>query len=160
MGKYHPHGDSAIYQSLARMAQTFSMRVPLIDGQGNFGSMDGDDPAAMRYTEARLTEPAHFILHDINKETVDFVPNYDESTKEPVVLPAAFPNLLLNGAGGIAVGLATNIPPHNPQEIIDACTCSLISRMPPLRTSLKSSKGQTFQQADKSLVLVTFAKHF
>jgi len=121
MGKYHPHGDSAIYQSLARMAQTFSMRVPLIDGQGNFGSMDGDDPAAMRYTEARLTEPAHFILHDINKETVDFVPNYDESTKEPVVLPAAFPNLLLNGAGGIAVGLATNIPPHNPQEIIDAC---------------------------------------
>lgn len=121
MGKYHPHGDAAIYQSLARMAQTFSMRMPLIDGQGNFGSMDGDEPAAMRYTEARLAEAAHYMLHDINKDTVAFMPNYDESTKEPVVLPAAFPNLLINGAGGIAVGLATNIPPHNPGEIIDAC---------------------------------------
>ncbi|MFL5111169.1 MAG: DNA gyrase subunit A, partial [Microvirga sp.] len=107
MGKYHPHGNLAIYDALVRMAQDFSMRLPLIDGQGNFGSMDGDAPAAMRYTESRLAKPAHSLLDDIDKETVDFQPNYDESEHEPVVLPARFPNLLVNGAGGIAVGMAT-----------------------------------------------------
>ncbi|MGN7438217.1 MAG: DNA gyrase subunit A [Alcanivorax sp.] len=121
MGKYHPHGDSAIYDSLVRMAQPWSLRVPLIDGQGNFGSMDGDSPAAMRYTEARLEKAAEAVLEDYEKETVDFRPNYDESEKEPVVLPSRIPNLLVNGAGGIAVGMATNIPPHNLGEVIDAC---------------------------------------
>ena len=125
MGKYHPHGDQSIYDAMVRMAQDFSMRVPLIDGQGNFGSMDGDPAAAMRYTESRLAKPAHSLLDDIDKDTVDFRPNYDESEHEPVVLPARFPNLLVNGAGGIAVGMATNIPPHNLGEIIDA-TCALI----------------------------------
>ncbi len=125
MGKYHPHGDSAIYDAMVRMAQNFSMRLPLVDGQGNFGSMDGDPPAAMRYTEARLARSAHFLLDDIDKETVDFQANYDESTHEPMVLPARYPNLLVNGAGGIAVGMATNIPPHNLGEVIDAC-CAYI----------------------------------
>ncbi|GEO82666.1 DNA gyrase subunit A [Pararhodospirillum oryzae] len=125
MGKYHPHGDQAIYDAMVRMAQGFSMRLPLIDGQGNFGSMDGDKAAAMRYTEARLAKAAHSLLDDIEKDTVDFQPNYDETTREPVVLPARFPNLLVNGAGGIAVGMATNIPPHNLGELIDAC-CALI----------------------------------
>ena len=120
MGKYHPHGDSAIYDAMVRMAQDFSMRLPLIDGQGNFGSMDGDPPAAMRYTEARLDKTAETMLEDIDKETVDFHPNYDESTEEPNVLPSRFPNLLVNGAGGIAVGMATNIAPHNLGEVIDA----------------------------------------
>lgn len=121
MGKYHPHGDQAIYDSLVRMAQPWSLRLPLIDGQGNFGSMDGDSPAAMRYTEARLDKAAEALLLDIDKETVDFHPNYDESMKEPDVLPARIPNLLVNGAGGIAVGMATNIPPHNLNEVVDAC---------------------------------------
>ncbi|MFL6733969.1 MAG: DNA gyrase subunit A [Sphingomicrobium sp.] len=121
MGKYHPHGDSAIYDALARMTQPWSMRVPLIDGQGNFGSMDPDPPAAMRYTEARLAKVANFLLGDIDKDTVDFTPNYDASEREPQVLPARFPNLLVNGAGGIAVGMATNIPPHNLGEVLAAC---------------------------------------
>jgi DNA gyrase subunit A len=121
MGKYHPHGDQAIYDALVRMAQDFSMRLPLIDGQGNFGSVDGDPPAAMRYTECRLARPAMELLEDIDKDTVDFQPNYDGNENEPVVLPARFPNLLVNGAGGIAVGMATNIPPHNLGEVIDAC---------------------------------------
>ena len=120
MGKYHPHGDASIYDALVRMAQSFSMRVKLIDGQGNFGSVDGDPPAAMRYTEARLARAAFHLIEDIDRDTVDFQPNYDESEHEPKVLPASFPNLLINGAGGIAVGMATNIPPHNPGEIIDA----------------------------------------
>ena len=120
MGNFHPHGDSAIYDALVRMAQNFSMRVRLIDGQGNFGSVDGDPPAAMRYTEARLSKAAMYLLADIDRDTVDFQPTYDESAEEPRVLPASFPNLLINGAGGIAVGMATNIPPHNPGEIIDA----------------------------------------
>ena len=127
MGKYHPHGDSAIYDTIVRMAQGFSMRVPLIDGQGNFGSVDGDPPAAMRYTEARLADAAMALLADIDKDTVDFQPTYDESDSEPRVLPAAFPNLLVNGGNGIAVGMATNIPPHNPAEIIDA-TLHLIAQ--------------------------------
>jgi DNA gyrase subunit A len=121
MGKYHPHGDSAIYDALARMAQDWSMRLPLIDGQGNFGSMDPDPPAAMRYTEARLARSANALLDDLDKDTVDFQPNYDASEREPQVLPARFPNLLVNGAGGIAVGMATNIPPHNLGEVVDAC---------------------------------------
>jgi DNA gyrase subunit A len=121
MGKYHPHGDSAIYDSLVRMAQDFSMRLPLVDGQGNFGSMDGDNAAAMRYTESRLEKAAHALLEDIDKDTVDFQDNYDGSEKEPTVIPAQFPNILVNGAGGIAVGMATNIPPHNLGEVIDAC---------------------------------------
>ncbi|WP_213741838.1 DNA gyrase subunit A [Bradyrhizobium sp. dw_411] len=121
IGKYHPHGDQSIYDAMVRMAQDFSMRVPLIDGQGNFGSVDGDPPAAYRYTEARLTKTALEVLGDIDKDTVDFQPNYDNSEKEPIVLPAKFPNLLVNGAGGIAVGMATNIPPHNLGEVIDAC---------------------------------------
>lgn len=121
MGKYHPHGDAAIYDALARMTQSWSMRVPLIDGQGNFGSMDPDPPAAMRYTEARLAKVANFLLGDIDRDTVDFQPNYDASEREPQVLPARFPNLLVNGAGGIAVGMATNIPPHNLGEVLAAC---------------------------------------
>ena len=125
MGKYHPHGDQAIYDALVRMAQSFAMRLPLIDGQGNFGSMDGDRAAAMRYTEARMARAAHALIDDIDKETVDFRPNYDESVLEPSVLPARYPNLLVNGAGGIAVGMATNIPPHNLGEVIDA-SCAVI----------------------------------
>ena len=125
MGKYHPHGDAAIYDALARMTQNWSMRVPLIDGQGNFGSMDPDPPAAMRYTEARLGKVANFLLGDIDRDTVDFQPNYDGSEREPQVLPARFPNLLVNGAGGIAVGMATNIPPHNLGEVLAACRAYL-----------------------------------
>jgi len=121
IGKYHPHGDQSIYDAMVRMAQDFSMRVPLVDGQGNFGSVDGDPPAAYRYTEARLAKPAIPLIDDIDKDTVDFQPNYDNNEKEPSVLPAKFPNLLVNGAGGIAVGMATNIPPHNLGEVIDAC---------------------------------------
>jgi DNA gyrase subunit A len=121
MGKYHPHGDASIYDALVRMAQDWSLRVPLIDGQGNFGSIDGDPPAAMRYTESRLTKVAHELLEDIDKETVDFQDTYDASAQEPKVLPARFPNLLVNGSGGIAVGMATNIPPHNLTEVVDGC---------------------------------------
>jgi len=121
MGNYHPHGDSSIYEAMVRMAQDFSMRLPLVDGQGNFGSIDGDPAAAMRYTESRLARSAESLLRDIDKNTIDFVPNYDETQEEPSVLPAEYPNLLVNGAGGIAVGMATNIPPHNPGEVIAAC---------------------------------------
>ena len=125
IGKYHPHGDYAVYDTMVRLAQPFSMRVPLVDGHGNFGSIDGDSAAAMRYTEARLDKPAMELLRDLDKETVDFQPNYDESLQEPVVLPSRFPNLLVNGSSGIAVGMATNIPPHNLGEAIDA-TCMMI----------------------------------
>ena len=125
MGQYHPHGDSAIYDALVRMAQDFSMSLPLLDGQGNFGSMDGDNPAAMRYTEVRMDKPAAYLLSDIDKDTVDFQDNYDGKQQEPTVLPARFPNMLVNGAGGIAVGMATNIPPHNLGEVVDA-TLALI----------------------------------
>ena len=125
LGKYHPHGDSSVYEAMVRMAQPFSMRVPMVDGQGNFGSMDGDGAAAMRYTEARLAKVAHALIEDIDEDTVDFMPNYDESLQEPTVLPARYPNLLVNGTNGIAVGMATNIPPHNLGEIISAC-CAYI----------------------------------
>src|SRR3546814_8144117 len=139
IGKYHPHGDSAIYDALARMTQDWSMRVPLIDGQGNFGSMDPDPPAAMRYTEARLAKVANALLTDLDKDTVDFQPNYDASESEPPVLPAAFPNLLVNGAGGIAVGMATNIPPPNLGDVIEACLASVANLG---RSSCRERGGQ------------------
>ena len=119
IGKFHPHGDTAVYDAMVRMAQTFSLRYPLVLGQGNFGSMDGDNPAAMRYTEAKLKKISDELLSDINKETVDFQPNFDDTLNEPTVLPAKFPNLLVNGSSGIAVGMATNMAPHNLSEVID-----------------------------------------
>ena len=119
LGKYHPHGDAPVYEALVRMVQEFSLRYPLVDGQGNFGSIDGDPPAAYRYTEARLARIAHELLADIDKDTVDFIPNFDESEREPTVLPTRVPNLLVNGSSGIAVGMATNIPPHNLTEVVD-----------------------------------------
>src|SRR5450759_4366035 len=125
IGKYHPHGDTAAYDTIVRMAQDFSLRYPLVDGQGNFGSVDGDNAAAMRYTEIRMAKIAHELLEDLDKETVDFGPNYDGSEHEPLILPARFPNLLVNGASGIAVGMATNIPPHNLNEVVDACLALL-----------------------------------
>jgi len=125
LGKYHPHGDSSVYDAMVRMAQPFSYRYPLVDGQGNFGSVDNDPPAAMRYTEARLAQIAEQLLTDIDKNTVDFMPNFDASLEEPTVLPARIPNLLMNGSSGIAVGMATNIPPHNLAELCQAI-CYLI----------------------------------
>src|SRR3954471_19024145 len=121
IGKYHPHGDVAVYDTIVRMAQNFSLRYMLVDGQGNFGSVDGDNPAAMRYTEIRMAKIGHELLADLDKETVDFGPNYDGSEKEPLILPARIPNLLINGSSGIAVGMATNIPPHNLTDVVDAC---------------------------------------
>jgi len=121
MGNYHPHGDAAIYDAMARLAQDFNVRYPLVDGQGNFGNIDGDNPAASRYTEARLTAVAELLMEGLTENAVDFRPNYDGTLEEPVVMPAAFPNLLANGSSGIAVGMATNIPPHNLHELIDAC---------------------------------------
>src|SRR5688500_14505825 len=121
LGKYHPHGDMSVYEAMVRMVQDFSLRYPLVDGQGNFGSIDGDNAAAYRYTEARLTRIAMELLQDIDKETVAFAPNFDDRLREPTVLPTKFPNLLVNGSSGIAVGMATNIPPHNLREVIDAC---------------------------------------
>jgi DNA gyrase subunit A len=144
MGKYHPHGDASIYDATVRMAQPWSMRVPLVDGQGNFGSVDGDAPAAMRYTEVRLAKSAMFLLTDIDKDTVDFVPNYDESESEPRVLPASYPNLLINGAEGIAVGMATRIPTHNPGEIIDATLALIADRDTPLEELMKIVPGPDF----------------
>jgi DNA gyrase subunit A len=144
MGKFHPHGDAAIYDAMVRMAQNFSMRVPLIDGQGNFGSMDGDPPAAMRYTEVRLARAAAALLEAIDEDTVDFQPNYDESEHEPRVLPAAFPNLLVNGAQGIAVGMATNIPTHNPGEVIDATLALIAEPDLPLPELMKIIPGPDF----------------
>ena len=120
LGKYHPHGDSAVYDAMVRLAQDFSIRYPLVDGHGNFGSVDGDPPAAMRYTEVRMAKIATEMLADIQKDTIDFRPNFDDTLQEPVVLPSRFPNLLVNGSAGIAVGMATNIPPHNLREVIDA----------------------------------------
>jgi DNA gyrase subunit A len=144
MGKYHPHGDSAIYESLVRMAQDFSMRVPLIDGQGNFGSIDDDPAAAMRYTESRLEKISHTMLDDLDKDTVDFIPNYDGNEKEPKVLPARFPNLLVNGSGGIAVGMATNIPPHNLGEVIDACLAYIDNNEISIEDIIKIVPGPDF----------------
>jgi len=144
LGKYHPHGDTAVYDSLVRMAQDFSMRYPLVDGQGNFGSVDGDSPAAYRYTEARLTRIATEMLADIDKDTVDFIPNYDESREEPTVLPTRYPNLLVNGSGGIAVGMATNIPPHNLSEVIDATIYLIQNPTAKLKTLMGMMPGPDF----------------
>jgi DNA gyrase subunit A len=145
LGKYHPHGDTAVYDSLVRMAQDFSMRYPLVDGQGNFGSVDGDSPAAYRYTEARLTRIATEMLADIDKDTVDFIPNYDESREEPTVLPTRYPNLLVNGSGGIAVGMATNIPPHNLSEVIEATIYLIQNPTARLKTLMEWFPALTFQ---------------
>src|SRR5690349_4810475 len=144
LGKYHPHGDTPVYDALVRMAQDFNMRYPLVDGQGNFGSVDGDMPAAMRYTEARLSRIAEELLADIEKETVDFTPNFDETEKEPTVLPTRVPNLLVNGASGIAVGMATNIPPHNLREIIDATVLMIEKPDTTLKEVLKIVPGPDF----------------
>ena len=145
--KYHPHGDSAVYDALVRLAQPWSMRYPLIDGQGNFGSVDGDPPAAYRYTECRMTRIAEEMLMDIEKDSVDFVPNFDEQTVEPVVLPTRIPNLLINGSGGIAVGMATNIPPHNLSEIVDAAIMLVENPKTSLPEILKIVKGPDFPTA-------------
>src|SRR5271168_4187979 len=142
--KFHPHGDMAVYDSLVRMAQPFSLRYPLVDGQGNFGSIDGDPPAAMRYTEARLSRIAATLLEDIDKETVDFKPNYDDSEVEPEVLPARVPNLLINGSEGIAVGMASKIPPHNLTEIIEACILLVNNPATPLSKIIEIVQGPDF----------------
>jgi DNA gyrase subunit A len=147
LGKYHPHGDSPVYEALVRMVQEFSLRYPLVDGQGNFGSIDGDPPAAMRYTEARLAKIAHEMLQDIEKDTVDFVPNFDESLEEPTVLPARVPNLLINGSSGIAVGMATNIPPHNLTEVIDGLVTLVDDPATPVEKLMKVVKGPDFPTA-------------
>ena len=147
IGKYHPHGDAAVYDATVRMAQDFSLRAPLIDGQGNFGSVDGDPPAAMRYTEIRLDRLAGELLNDINRETVDFVPNYDDSLREPCVLPAGFPNLLVNGSSGIAVGMATNIPPHNLTEVIDGVIAKIRNPDIPLAQLMEIIPGPDFPTA-------------
>ena len=144
IGKYHPHGDTAVYHAMVRMAQPFSMGMVLIDGQGNFGSVDGDMPAAMRYTEVRMLKTAEALLADLDKGTVDFQPNYDGSENEPVVLPSRVPNLLVNGAGGIAVGMATNIPPHNLGEIVDACLAVIDNPAIPLDELLDIVPGPDF----------------
>src|ERR1041385_174437 len=144
LGKYHPHGDTAVYDALVRMAQDFSLRYPLVKGQGNFGSVDGDAAAAYRYTEARLTRIATEMLADIDKETVDFVPNYDESRVEPTVLPTRFPNLLVNGSGGIAVGMATNIPPHNLNEVVEAAIYLIQNPNARLSTLMERVPGPDF----------------
>src|ERR1700751_3369442 len=144
LGKFHPHGDSPVYDALVRMAQDFNMRYPLVDGQGNFGSVDGDMPAAMRYTEARLSKISEELLADIEKETVDFTPNFDETEKEPTILPTRVPNLLVNGASGIAVGMATNIPPHNLREVIDAAVLLIEKPETTLKEVLKIVPGPDF----------------
>ena len=161
IGKYHPHGDSAVYDTIVRMAQPFSMRYMLVDGQGNFGSVDGDAPAAMRYTEVRMSRIAHEILADIDRDTVDFVENYDGSESEPAVMPTRVPNLLVNGSSGIAVGMATNIPPHNLNEIVNAC----LALIDMLANELCSSIVKTTNPHNKCrhrLIesLVDLAKHF
>src|SRR5437667_2305849 len=144
MGKYHPHGDTAIYDTLARMAQDFSLRYPLVDGQGNFGSIDDDPPAAMRYTEARLSRIATEMLRDIEADTVDFGPNYDESRREPEILPSRFPNLLVNGSTGIAVGMATNIPPHRLGEVVDGVIALIDDPDADIEKLMKHIKGPDF----------------
>ena len=144
LGHYHPHGDASVYDALVRLAQNFSMRYPLIEGHGNFGSVDGDPPAAYRYTEARMAKISDEMLRDIEKDTVDWDPNFDESRKEPRVLPSRFPNLLVNGSSGIAVGMATNIPPHNLTEVINACICVLDNPDAGLPDLMEYIKGPDF----------------
>jgi len=144
IGKYHPHGDNSVYDALVRMAQDFSMQAPLVDGQGNFGSVDGDNAAAMRYTEARMTKLAEELLADLDKDTVDFVPNYDDSMSEPDVLPARVPNLLLNGSSGIAVGMATNIPPHRLDELVEALVLRIDNPESTIEEMMQVVKGPDF----------------
>jgi len=144
IGKYHPHGDQSVYDALVRMVQDFSMSLPLVDGQGNFGSIDGDPPAAMRYTETRLSKVSQFLIDDIEKNTIPFKSNYDETEKEPTVLPAQFPNLLVNGAGGIAVGMATSIPPHNLGEIIDGTLALIQNKDIKIKELMKHIPGPDF----------------
>ncbi len=150
MGKFHPHGDTAIYDALVRMAQSFSMRVPLVDGRGNFGSADGDPPAAMRYTEAKLTKLAGELMAELGQRTVGFRPNYDGTRFEPIVLPARFPNLLVNGSYGIAVGMATSIPPHNLGEVVDACIAMIDEPGISLKRILRKVEGRTSRPAASS----------
>ncbi|RMG58785.1 MAG: DNA gyrase subunit A, partial [Bacteroidetes bacterium] len=147
LGKFHPHGDSAVYDTMVRMAQPWSLRYPLVDGQGNFGSIDGDNPAAMRYTEARLRRIAEEMLLDLEKNTVDFRPNFDDSLTEPTVMPAKIPNLLINGASGIAVGMATNMPPHNLGEVVDAITAYIDNRDIDIAGLAEYVKGPDFPTA-------------
>jgi len=147
LGRYHPHGDASVYDALVRLAQDFSMRYPLVDGHGNFGSIDGDGAAAYRYTEAKMAKLSLDMLTDINKNTVDFVPNYDDRLKEPAVLPSRFPNLLVNGSVGIAVGMATNIPPHNLAEVIDALNLLIDNPDACLEDIMECVQGPDFQQA-------------
>src|SRR3990172_2916026 len=147
IGKYHPHGDTAVYDTIVRMAQDFSLRYMLIDGQGNFGSVDGDAPAAMRYTEIRMARIAHEMLADLDKETVDFGPNYDGSEHEPLILPSRIPNLLINGSSGIAVGMATNIPPHNLNEVISACLALIDDENISIDELMKHIPGPDFPTA-------------
>ncbi len=148
IGKYHPHGDTAVYDTIVRMAQPFSLRYMLVDGQGNFGSIDGDAPAAMRYTEVRMSRVAHEILEDIDKDTVEFSPNYDGSEHEPVVLPTRIPNLLINGSSGIAVGMATNIPPHNLTEVINGCLALIKSPEISIKDLMQYIPGPDFPTAE------------
>ena len=147
IGKYHPHGDTAVYDTIVRMAQSFSMRYMMVDGQGNFGSIDGDSPAAMRYTEVRMAKISHEILADLDKETVDFIENYDGSESEPSVMPTKFPNLLINGSSGIAVGMATNIPPHNLSEVINACLAMIDNPMIEIKELMEHIPGPDFPTA-------------
>src|ERR1700730_7150155 len=144
LGKYHPHGDASVYDTMVRMAQEWSLRYPFVEGQGNYGSIDGDEPAAMRYTEARLEKIAEEMLVDINKDTIDFQLNFDESLQEPTILPARFPNLLVNGASGIAVGMATNMAPHNLSEVIDATMALIDNRDIEVSELMKHVKGPDF----------------
>ena len=159
MGKYHPHGDGPLYDSMVRMAQDFAMRMTLVDGQGNYGSMDGDPPAAMRYTEARMAKSAHFMLKDIEKETVDFKPNYDESTMEPKVLPTMIPNILVNGSSGIAVGMATNIPPHNLNEVVNAAIALLDNSEITIAELMEHVKGPDFPTGAMIMGTTGIARH-
>ena len=152
IGKYHPHGDSAVYETIVRMAQPFSLRYMLVDGQGNFGSIDGDSAAAMRYTEIRMTKLAHALLEDLEKDTVDFVPNYDETESIPNVLPTRIPNLLVNGSSGIAVGMATNIPPHNLSEVVKGCLAIIENSTSPLMNLWNIFLGLISQRAPLLMV--------
>ena len=153
LGKYHPHGDSSVYDAIVRMAQDFSIRYPMADGHGNFGSVDGDPAAAMRYTEVRMSKIAELMLQDIDKDTVEFVPNYDESLKEPSVLPSKFPQLLVNGSSGIAVGMATNIPPHNMREVIDGVLMLIDNPETTVDELMTVIKGPDFPTAGQILGL-------
>ena len=157
IGNYHPHGDAPAYDTLVRLAQDFNMRYPLVDGQGNFGSLDGDPPAAYRYTEARLTPLAEEMMADLDKETVDFVPNFDETTEEPTVLPTPFPNLLANGSAGIAVGMATNVPPHNLREIIDGTIAVVERRGAPREERMRALLAAVRIEPDESAPTRRFA---